>query len=123
VTAEGAVDTTAAESKPFAPNVPEIDVAARRRMVELEQRLALLERESQRGAERQRGMSMAMLAFIEALDETEAAARATPDESIGRSMSALTKRAQWFIDAFGLSPIEPKKGDKFDDALHEIVST
>jgi pilus assembly protein CpaF len=123
VTAEGAADTTAAESKPFAPNVPEIDVAARRRMVELEHRLAVLEREGQRGAERQRGMSMAMLAFIEALDEAGDVAHATKNESIERSMSALNKRAQWFIDAFGLSPIEPKKGDKFDDALHEIVST
>jgi len=38
-------------------------------------------------------------------------------------MSALAKRAHWFVDALGLTPIEPKSGDRFDEALHEIVRT
>jgi molecular chaperone GrpE (heat shock protein) len=90
---------------------------------ELEHRLASLERENQRNADRTRGMSMAMLAFIEALDEAEQAARAANDASIERSMVSLSKRAQWFIDALGLSPIEPKSGDAFDESLHEAVRT
>lgn len=123
VTADGIAASEAEPRKTFSPASPEADVSARRRMAELEHRLALIERENQRNAERSRGMSMAMLSFIEALDEAEQAARATKDADVERSLASLSRRAQWFIDALGLSPIEPKTGDKFDESLHEAVRT
>src|SRR6185503_2002941 len=80
VTAEPTVDgETPATPKPWTPSVADADLPARRRLAELETRLASVEREHQRSTERTRGMSMAMLAFLEALDEAQDAARASSD--------------------------------------------
>jgi pilus assembly protein CpaF len=104
----------------WTPVPTEGDAASKRRIADLERRLGILESENERLGARSRGASLSMLGFLEALDDVENASRAD-GTAVGGSVQQLAKRAHWFTEAFNVTPIEPKPGDRVNAEEHEVV--
>jgi pilus assembly protein CpaF len=117
---EWTAELAATGQRDWAPPAPD-DAASRRRIADLERRLGQLENENEKLGERSRNVSLSMLGLLEALDDVEQVARQAGNPSVGTSVEQLARRTQFFVDALNVTTIEPKTGDRIDDAEHEVV--
>jgi molecular chaperone GrpE (heat shock protein) len=107
----------------WTPILTDVDTASRRRIADLERRLHTLEDENEKLGDRSRNVSLAMLGFLEALDEVRQVAAVPANGAVAPAVQQLERRAQWFVDSLNVTPIEPKPGEPVNDAEHEVVRT